>query len=112
MIYHGDGNNNETIPELIESGIDCLQPLEVKAGMGVRELKRDYGDKLSFMGNIDARLMQANDREGLEREIADKLTVAKIGGGYVYHSDHSVPPGIDLETYKFVLECVDEYGRY
>lgn len=112
VIYHGCGNNNIIVADFIEAGIDCLQPLEVKAGMDVRELKRDYGDKLSFMGNIDARLYQANDRDGLAREIEQKITIAKQGGGYIYHSDHSVPPDTDLDTYRFVLECVERFGSY
>lgn len=112
VIYHGDGNNNMVIPDLIDAGVDCLQPIEVKAGMDVRELKAKYGDKLSFMGNIDARLLQTNDKDALANEIKDKITIAKQGGGYVYHSDHSVPPGTDLDTYRFVIECVEEYGRY
>lgn len=112
VIYHGCGNNNILVPYFIEAGMDCLQPMEVKAGMDVRELKQQYGDKLAFMGNIDARLFQDNDREGLEREIRDKITVAKQGGGYVYHSDHSIPPATNLDTYKFALECVERYGRY
>lgn len=110
VIYHGCGNNNKLVPLFIEAGIDCLQPLEVKAGMDIRELKRDYGDAMSFMGNIDARLYQANDREGLARELEEKLTIAKQDGGYVYHSDHSIPPGTTLETYRFVMDCVEKWG--
>lgn len=112
VIYHGCGNNNALVPSFIEAGIDCLQPLEVKAGMDVRELKRDFGEALSFMGNIDARLFQRNDREGLESELREKITVARAGGGYVYHSDHSVPPGTDLDTYRFAMDCVERYGAY
>ena len=100
------------VPSFIEAGIDCLQPLEVKAGVDVRELKRDFGEALSFMGNIDARLFHRNHRKGLEREIRDKVTIAGRGGGYVYHSDHSVPPGTDLDTYRFAMECVERYGAY
>ena len=112
VIYHGCGNNNQIVPDLIDAGVDCLQPLEVKAGMDIRQLKKDYGDRLSFMGNIDARLYQANDKDALARELEEKISIAKQGGGYVYHSDHSVPPGTDLDTYKFVLQCADEYGTY
>ncbi|MCZ7646143.1 MAG: hypothetical protein M5U26_12785 [Planctomycetota bacterium] len=111
-IHHSDGNLKGLIPKLIDAGFDCLQPLEVKAGMDVRELKSEYGARLSFMGNIDARLFQANDGEGLEREIREKITAAKESGGYVYHSDHSVPPGVTLDTYRHALSCVDKYGRY
>ena len=112
VVFHSDGNLHGLLPDIVASGFDCLQPIEVKAGMDVRDLKKTYGDRLSFMGNIDARLYQENNLLGLEREIREKLSVAKVGGGYVYHSDHSVPPGVTLDTYRKVLEWVDRYGCY
>lgn len=112
VIYHGCGNNNVIVADFIDAGIDCLQPLEVKAGMDVLQLKREFGDRISFMGNIDARLFQANDKDALEREIRTKLEITRRGGGYIYHSDHSVPPDTDLDTYLFALECVELYGTY
>jgi uroporphyrinogen decarboxylase len=111
-IFHSDGNLHGLLPHLIEAGWDCIQPLEVKAGMDVRQLKAQYGDRVALMGNIDARLFQQNDLAGLEAEIRDKVTVAKEGGGYLYHSDHSVPPGVTFETYRRALELVDHYGKY
>lgn len=110
-IFHSDGDLHALFPHLIEAGFDCFHPLEVKANMDVRELKRLYGDRAAFMGNIDARLFQTNDLAGLEREIRDKVTAAKAGGGYLYHSDHSVPPGVTLATYRRAMELLDHYGR-
>lgn len=105
-LFHSDGHLQALLPHLIEAGWDCLQPIEVKAGMDVRELKAQIGGRMSFMGNIDARLYAANDVEGLERELRSKMSVAAKGGGYIYHSDHSVPPGVKLATYRRVLEVV------
>jgi uroporphyrinogen decarboxylase len=112
VVYHSDGNLERAIPHLLDTGIDCLQPLEVKADMDVRQLKKQYGDRLAFMGNIDARLFQENDLAGLEAEIRAKLPPAMAGGGYLYHSDHSIPAGTTLKTYQFALELVYHYGRY
>lgn len=112
VIYHSDGDVRQAIPLLIEAGMDCLHPLEVKAGVDIRPLKKEYGDRLAFIGNIDARLFQANDLDGLRREILEKVPVAMAGGGYIFHSDHSLPPGTRLETYRFALELVNECGTY
>ncbi len=112
VIYHSDGNLSAAIPYLIEIGVDCLHPLEVKAGMDIRELTVLYGDQICMMGNIDARLYQENDREGLENEILTKLPDAMKTGGYIYHSDHSIPPGTKLDTYQFGLDLVRKIGRY
>ena len=112
VIYHSDGDLTKAVPLLIEAGVDCIQPMEVKAGMDVVALKEAYGDQLAFMGNIDAQLFQSNDRDGLKTEIERKIPAAMAGGGYVYHSDHSIPPGATLETYQYALSLVREIGQY
>ena len=76
------------------------------------ELKKKYGDKLAFMGGIDVRTMSAEDPKIIEEEIKTKVSFAKQGGGYIYHSDHSVPDDVSFEQYKRVIELVHKYGRY
>jgi len=112
VLLHSCGNVKEIIPVLIEVGLDCLQPLEVKAGMDVIELKEKYGDKLAFMGGIDVRLMADPDPIKIEEEIKKKFEVAKRNGGYIYHSDHSVPKNVSFQQYCNVIELVKKYGVY
>ena len=100
------------MPYFVEAGFACLNPLEVKSGMDVIELKREFGDKLTLMGGIDVRNMAADDPAEIEEEIRTKISVAKVGGGYIYHSDHSVPDNVSFEQYKRVMELVREYGSY
>jgi uroporphyrinogen decarboxylase len=101
----------KVIPLLIEAGMTCLQPLEVKANMDLLELKREYGDRLAFMGGIDFEVI-ARGEAAMVEEIRTKVGLGKDGGGYIYHSDHSVPPKVSLEQYRRVLELAREYGRY
>ena len=110
-ILHSCGNVTEAVPELIDAGFDCLQPLEVKAGMDLLGLKKKYGDRLAFMGGIDVRAMKEKPSV-IEGEIKTKIPEAKKGGGYIYHSDHSVPDDISFEQYCRVLELVKKYGSY
>jgi uroporphyrinogen decarboxylase len=112
VILHSCGNVKPLIPDLIATGLDCLQPLEVKAGMDLVELKREYGDDLAFMGGIDVRTMNADDPGAIEREIRTKIPVAMKGGGYIYHSDHSIPNNVSFAQYQRVLELVRLYGAY
>ena len=111
-LLHSCGNVEELIPVLIEVGLDCLQPLEVKAGMDLIKLKEKYGDKLSFMGGIDVRLMADPDPAKIEEEIKKKFEVAKKNGGYIYHSDHSIPKNVSFQQYCHVMELVKKYGVY
>jgi uroporphyrinogen decarboxylase len=48
----------------------------------------------------------------IEREIAGKLPIMKKGGGYIYHSDHSIPDNVSLEQYRRVMDLVARYGSY
>jgi uroporphyrinogen decarboxylase len=112
VILHSCGCVKALIPDLIEAGVDCLQPLEVKAGMDVVELKRQYGDDIAFMGGIDVRAMADPDPSVIEEEISTKIPVAKEGGGYIYYSDHSVPDNVSFQQYQHVMELVEEYGAY
>ncbi|HIE53304.1 MAG TPA: hypothetical protein EYP85_16250 [Armatimonadetes bacterium] len=112
IILHSCGRVKQFLPMLIEAGFTCLQPLEVKAGMDLVELKRQYGDELAFMGGIDVRAMAHHDPAVIEREISTKIPIAKRGGGYIYHSDHSVPSNVSFQQYCRVIELVHKYGTY
>ena len=110
-ILHSDGDIRNFIPDIIAAGFKGLHPLEVKAGLDIQDLKSRYGGQLAFYGNIDARVM-AGTREDIEREISSKIPLAKAGGGYIYHSDHSVPDDVSLENYAYTIELIKEYGKY
>ena len=110
-MLHSDGNVEPLIPGFLDAGFAALNPLEAKAGLDVRTLKSRFGDRLVLYGNIDARKL-AGTREEIEEEIASKIPVAKQKGGYIYHSDHSVPNDVSLENYRFAIELVKRYGAY
>jgi len=112
VILHSCGCVKPLIPDLIRAGFDCLQPLEVKAGMDLMQLKKLYGERLAFMGGIDVRLMAMENLRPLEEEIASKFAVAMADGAYIYHSDHSVPDNVSFANYCRVMELVAKYGRY
>lgn len=108
---HSDGDIRTLLPRLIDAGVQVLQPMEAKSHLDVRELKAEYGNDLVFFGNIDVRMMSASQAE-LETEVRTKLDVAMRGGGYIYHSDHSVPPTVSFDNYVYLMSLLDQYGRY
>ncbi|MCD6219136.1 hypothetical protein J7K43_01980 [Candidatus Calescamantes bacterium] len=77
----------------------------------VRKLKKIYGKDLVFVGNIDVRKLSGT-KEEIEEEVRSKILIAKENGGYIYHSDHSVPPSVNFENYKYAIEMVKKYGKY
>ncbi len=112
LILHCDGDVREFIPLIIQSGFDCIQPLEARAGNDVRELKEIYGGKICFFGNINMDVLAEGGKQEIEMEVVSKITAAKKNGGYIYHSDHSVPPTVSLENYSFAVELAKRYGGY
>ncbi|MGD9497433.1 MAG: uroporphyrinogen decarboxylase family protein, partial [Armatimonadota bacterium] len=100
LILHCDGDVRQFIPLLIEAGFDCIEPLEARAGNDVRELKPAYGDRISFFGNINMDVLATGDRELIRYEVVSKMEAAKVGGGYIHQSDHSVPPTVSYDAYR------------
>ena len=111
VIYHGCGNASAVHEDLIEVGVDMYNPLEAKSGLDVLKLKRQFGDRLGFNGNINVQVLATNDREKVRGEVLRKLNAAK-GGGYIFQSDHSIPSNVDPATYDYVINLVREYGNY
>lgn len=112
FIYHTDGNVNGVMDLWVEAGFDAFQPIEAKAHMDIRNLCPRYGDKIAMFGNIDVMVMGTNNRDKIEEEIRSKFAAGKATKGYIYHSDHSVPPTVNWDTYQFIIDCVHKYGRY
>jgi uroporphyrinogen-III decarboxylase len=110
-IYHSDGDLHLILDDLIEGGIDGLNPLEAKARMDVLEFKRTHGDRLCFDGNLNVQVLETNDRDQVRELVLTRLNAAK-GGGYILQSDHSVPDNVAPATYDYVIQLAREYGRY
>lgn len=111
FIYHTDGLIEKDLPLLIEVGIKGLNPIEIKAGNDFFNIVDAYGDDLVLTGGIDVRILCTNDRKEIDRELKEKITYVK-NKRYIFHSDHSIPPDVTLDTYRFVIEKAMEYGHY
>ncbi|HEY3416379.1 MAG TPA: uroporphyrinogen decarboxylase family protein, partial [Armatimonadota bacterium] len=113
VILHSCGKVAEAIPAIIEAGVDCLQPMEAKCGQNVVELAKQYGDRLSFMGNIDVRILEEGDKAAIEAEVAGKMEAMKeLKAAYFLHTDHSVSPKVSFDSYKYMLEVYREHCQY
>jgi uroporphyrinogen decarboxylase len=112
VFWHTDGNVNLLVDQFVEMGIDSLHPLENAAQMDLSELVPKFGDRLSFWGNQDKRIWECGDRQRIEAHVRDRLAAGMAKRGYGFHSDHSVQPDVSLDTYRFIVDLVDRFGRY
>jgi uroporphyrinogen decarboxylase len=105
VIVHSCGFVEPLVPGLVNAGMDCLQAMEVKAGMDMPRIAEEFGDRIAFCGNIDIRIVASNDRQAIDDEITRKVTpVLKMGSGYILHSDHSIPPEVDHDTLAYFFQ--------
>jgi uroporphyrinogen decarboxylase len=100
-----DGKIDDLIPLWLESGVNCMFPLEVGTwGADPIQYRREYGRELLMMGGFDKRIL-ARGRDGIEAEV-HRLTPLVEEGGYIGFCDHLVPPDVPFENYVFYLETV------
>ena len=112
VIMHSCGFVEPLLPDVVDAGIDCLQVIEVKAGMDPVRIKRDFGDRIVLFGGMDARNLVANDRDAIRAELAEKIPVLMENSGYILHSDHSIPTTTDYDTYRFFVDEGLRLGAY
>lgn len=106
---HSCGYIEPLLSDLVEIGVEMLNPLEVKAGMDPYKIKAEYGDKLAFHGGVNAQLW--SDANMVLPEIERLLPVLKEGGGYVFGSDHSIPNNVSFDTMKQITALVKRLGK-
>jgi uroporphyrinogen decarboxylase len=111
VIYHGCGNVSRIFEDFIEIGIDAYNPLEAKAGLDVVDLRRKYGHRIGFCGNMDVITWANGTQDEIKAAVLTKLNAAK-GGGLIFQSDHSVPSNVTGQNYEYVVNLVREYGKY
>jgi uroporphyrinogen decarboxylase len=112
VVVHSCGFVEPLVSGLMEAGMDCLQVIEVKAGMDLLRLYNKFGDRLSFMGGIDVRVLYSNNKNEIDAELEAKIPIVKGKYGYVLHSDHSIPNNVHHDVYKYFIQKGLELGTY
>lgn len=100
-----DGRIDGLIPVWLEAGLNFLFPFEVQSGMDVNAVRREYGRELLIWGGVDKRAL-AMDRPRIEAELA-RLRPLIEAGGYIPFTDHSLPPDVPFDNYRYYLERLD-----
>jgi len=111
-ILHCCGFVEPLLPDIVETGFDCLQAIEVKAGMDLLRIYENYGDKIALMGGIDVTVLITNDLDLINKELESKIPIVKNGYGYVLHSDHSIPRAVKYDTLNYYIQKGLELGTY
>jgi uroporphyrinogen decarboxylase len=115
LLFHSCGAVRDFIPDLIEVGVDALNPVQISAdGMDPKALKRDFGGDLTFWGGgMDTQSVL--NRKG-PAEVGDavrrNVDILAPGGGFVFCQVHNIQPDVPPENVVAMYRALDEYGLY
>ena len=113
--YHTCGGCRDYIPDLLDNGIDVLNPVQISAaGMDPGPLKAEFGDRLVFWGGaIDAQhVLPQADPDTVREHVRRNLAAFKPGGGYVFNNVHNIQAGVPAENVLAMYDAAYEFGFY
>ncbi len=114
VMQHSCGSVVKVIPDMIEIGLDVLQPIQVCAeGMDPMTLKQQFGDQLSFMGGVDAQqVLPFGTPQEVQEEVRRRIEVFAPGGGYILSTSQGIMPDVPIENFLAMLTSIEEFGVY
>ena len=113
VIMHSDGDLRKILPDIMKTGINGYHPMERHANMDIAQIKQEYGQELTLVGNVDNQgvLVYGTVDEVIEAT-KECLRIAAPGGGYILGSDHSVHDDMPNENIIAMIETGKKYGKY
>jgi uroporphyrinogen decarboxylase len=112
IFYHGDGNLQAIIPDLIEAGVDILNPVQPEC-MDPVIIKRQYGDRLSFWGTIGTQTtLPFGTAKDVEAVVKKNIETVGSGGGLLLAPTHMIEPEVPWENIEAFIGAIKKYGIY
>jgi uroporphyrinogen decarboxylase len=114
IAYHTCGSVVHLIPDLIEMGVDALNPVQVSAkGMDSKKLKREFGKDICFWGAIDTqRVLPFGTPDDVRAEVKRRINDLGPGGGYILCAVHNIQADVSPENICAMYDTARQYGRY
>ena len=114
IFYHGCGSISDLIPDLIEAGIDILNPVQLSAKrMEPKFLKENFGDDITFWGGgVDTReVICWKKPEEVKQHVLDLLEIFTPGGGFVWAAVHNILPDAPPQNIVACFEAIQEFNE-
>ncbi len=114
LFMHTCGSVYRLIPDLIELGVDTLNPVQVAAkDMDTKRLKKEFGDWLAFWGGVDTqRVLPYGSTKDVAEEVKRRVADLAPGGGYILTAVHNIQAGVSPENICAMYAAAREYGTY
>jgi uroporphyrinogen decarboxylase len=111
VILHSDGNLYPILDDIINAGIDALNPWESTANMDIFKAKEDYGEKISLIGNVPVELLSHGTLQDVEDYAKKLIRICAPGGGYIF-SATNLTYSVTLPNYEKMIETAKKCGTY
>lgn len=111
ILFHSDGKIDDLVKDLIEIGLDCLNPMD-PSGVDYADYKKRFGDKLCLSGNVNVELLAKENSNSIYQDVKKHMEVMKPGSGYVISSSHSLVNYIPHENVIAYFNAIHKYGNY
>ncbi len=112
VVLHSCGYQKPMLDLVVAAGFDALNPMEVKAGNDIFDYAERYGERLAFIGGLDARILESGDRAVIRAGVESFIGGLKARGArFVFGSDHSVSTNVSYADFQYALEVYRECGR-
>jgi uroporphyrinogen decarboxylase len=115
VFYHSCGAVMEFLDDLIEIGVDILNPVQVSAtGMDTALLKKRYGQRLSFWGGgcDTQKVLPYGTPAEVRAEVRRRVRDFAPGGGFVFNPVHNIQPGVPAVNVAAAFDAAREFGTY
>jgi len=115
VILHSDGDLSEIFEDIINCGVDALNPIETTTAnpeYDIFKLNEKYGDKITFIGNLSPVLLTLGEISEIETSAKRLIREIAPGGGYLFSSGHSINPAISVESFEAMQNIRRKYGNY
>jgi len=114
VFHHSDGAVRPILPDMIDAGIDVLNPVQWRcAGMEREGLKRDFGARIKFHGGVDNQhTIPFGTIEEVRQEVLDNIRILGAGGGYILAPCHNIQAVGPPENVVAMYEAGYEHGWY
>jgi uroporphyrinogen decarboxylase len=113
FLHHSCGSVFPLISELIDAGVEILNPIQPKAAfMDPVNLKNNYGDKIVFHGGIDTQeLLPYGNKNSIEESIKNTIEILNKNGGYIFAGAHNIQEDVPPQNLVYMLEAARKFGR-
>ena len=99
--------------QIIDTGVDAINPIEPVAGMDIGDVKQKYGDRVCLVGNVDcSHILSEASTDEVTQSVAECIRKGSPGGGHIIASSNCIHSAVKPENYLAMIQATKQFGGY